>query len=269
MKRIFLITICLLAGLSIQAEIKFFVNDNGLRDVPQLEDKAKLLHELGYAGICSRPNVSAKKMLTAFEPYGLDILATYVTLKATDTAVPEHVVKHFVELQGQDTLVWLMLLEKDASDQQTVSIIQRVCDAAAPYGLTVVLYAHVGCRTSTIEECDRLRILADRPGLGISFNLCHFLRQHENTTIESSIQTYAPHIKLVQINGADDVPMTESNWDYLIKPLGEGTLDAGRVIRALDAAGYTGPVNLQCYRINQPAREHLSTSMKAWKEFQK
>jgi sugar phosphate isomerase/epimerase len=140
-------------------------------------------------------------------------------------------------------------------------------DLASVNGLPVALYPHVGCRTSTVRECDRLRMLANRPGLGISFTLCHFLRQNEDEEMEETIRAIAPHLKLVQINGANDVPMNNTNWDELIKPLGEGNLDVGRVIRTLDAIGYTGPVNLQCYRVPPPAREHLSKSMKAWRKY--
>ncbi|WP_168442039.1 sulfatase-like hydrolase/transferase [Pontiella desulfatans] len=247
--------------------MKFFVNDNGLKDVAGFEAQAELLSELGYAGICTRPHNRTPEMLKAFDAHGLNVPATYVTLKPSDADVPEQVLKQFQALEGRDTIVWLMLLEPKASDEQAVSIIRKVCDASEKYKLPVVLYPHVGCRTSTIEECVRLIELAERPGLGVSFNLCHFLRQHDNSTIEASIREFAPYIKLVQINGADDVPKTESNWDYLIKPLGEGSLDVGRVIRTLEEIGYNGYVNLQCYRVNPPAAEHLKASMEAWKQY--
>lgn len=226
------------------AEMKFFANDNGLRDVPTFEAQAKLLKELGYAGICTRPNVATDKLLKAFDEQGLEVLATYVTLSAKDSELPGHVLKHFAALKGRGTIVWLMLLDGDATDGQTVAIIRKVCAAAAENDLPVALYPHVGCRTGTIAECDRLISLAGIPHLGLSFNLCHFLRQHDNSEIESTIRKFAPRLKLVQINGADDVPQSETNWDYLIKPLGEGTLDVGRVIRVLDEVGFTGSVNL-------------------------
>jgi sugar phosphate isomerase/epimerase len=37
-------------------------------------------------------------------------------------------------------------------------------------------------------------------------------------------------------------------------------------MRALDAIGYKGPVNLQCFEIKQPAEQHLAASLEAWKK---
>ena len=71
----------------------------------------------------------------------------------------------------------------------------------------------------------------------------------------------------MQINGANNVPVRTTDWDELIKPLGEGDLDVGRLIRTLDEIGYSGPVNLQCYRVPPPAREHLTQSMNAWRKY--
>lgn len=264
-----LLTIVCLAVATCGAEMKIFVNDNGLKDVAGFEAQAELLSTLGYAGICTRPHGRTAEMLAAFDKHGLEVPATYVSLKPSESEIPDHVLKQFQALKGRSTIVWLMLLEPNASEDQTVSIIQKVCDASAEYDLPVVLYPHVGCRTSTIEECIRLATLAERPGLGVSFNLCHFLRQHDNSMIEATIRKYADHIKLVQINGADDVPMTESNWDYLIKPLGKGTLDVGRIFHTLKDVGYDGYVNLQCYRVPPPAEKHLATSLQAWKKYTK
>lgn len=245
----------------------FFPMDNGFGDVPSLEDQAVLLKELGYAGICTRPKSSTPELLAVFDRHGLAVAATYVTLSGKEATVPGHVVKHLELLKGRGTIVWLMLKDEDASDAEAVGIIRKVVDLAAANELPVVLYAHVACRTSTVKECDRLRELAIRPGLGVSFSLCHFLRQNEDEVMEETIRSVAPDLKLVQINGANDVPQSTTDWDELIKPLGEGDLDVGRVLRTLDEVGYTGPVNLQCYRVPPPARKHLETSMNAWKQY--
>lgn len=262
-----MLTALLVFSPSSLAGMPFFALDNGLTDVPSYEDQAKLLKELGYAGICTRPKDSTPDLLAAFDRTGVEVLATYVTVSATSKELPGPVVKHLELLKGRGTIVWLMLTDVDASDEDAVAIIQKVSDAAAVYGLPVVLYPHVGCRTSTVKECDRLRKLANRPGLGISFNLCHFLRQNENDELEDTIRSIAPHLKLVQINGANSVPQSTSDWNELIKPLGQGDFDVGRVLRTLEEIGYTGPVSLQCYNIPLPAQEKLEISMKAWRNY--
>jgi sugar phosphate isomerase/epimerase len=74
-------------------------------------------------------------------------------------------------------------------------------------------------------------------------------------------------LKLVQINGANQIPPGKPDWKQLIQPLGTGDFDVRPVLRLLDEVGYLGPFNLQCYQIQQPARQHLSQSMKAWRTF--
>ena len=244
-----------------------FPIDNAFADAPSLEDQAVLIRELGYVGICTRPKSSTPELLAVFDRHGLTVPATYVTLAGKESEVPGHVSKHLELLKGRGTIVWLMLKDEEASDDEAVAVIRQVFDLAAENDLPVALYPHVGCRTSTVKECDRLRELAKRPGLGVSFNLCHFLRQNEDEVLEETIRSVAPNLKLVQINGANDVPMSTTDWGELIKPLGEGDFDVGRVLQTLDEVGYAGPVNLQCYRIPSPAREHLENSMNAWKRY--
>ena len=100
-----------LVGGATYAERSFFVNDNGFADVPAYEDQARILKELGYAGICTRPKSSTPELLDAFDRHGLGVLATYVTLSGKELKVPGHVMKHLKQLQGRNTVVWLMLKE--------------------------------------------------------------------------------------------------------------------------------------------------------------
>ena len=267
MTAIAMATALLMAGSSVSGGLSLSVFDNGLADIPSFEDQARLLKDLGYDGICTRPGDHTAELLAAFDEHRVGVLQTYITLSAKDAGIPAHVEKHFELLAGRGTIIWLMLLDPDASDGEAVAIIRKVCDAAAAHGLSVVLYPHHGCRTSTALECDRLRRLADRPGLGVSFNLCHFLRQNEDELLEETVRSIAPHLRLVQVSGANHVPPDKATWDDLIKPLGEGDFDVGRLFRVLDEIGYTGPVNLQCYRIPPPAQKHLATSMKTWRAY--
>jgi sugar phosphate isomerase/epimerase len=203
--------------------------------------------------------------------HGIKIIATYVSIPAQGDgrSIPRDIEDHIRELKKRGTMVWLTISNQDAGDEATLSTIRRVCDVAADNGLEVVLYPHVGCKTSTSAECERLRKLAGRPNLGVSFSLCHFLCQNDAAGLEATLKMLAPHLKLVQINGADEIPPGKPDWKRLIQPLGQGTFDMGRIIRVLDDIGYKGPVNLQCYQINQPARQHHATSIEAWKNLNK
>lgn len=245
----------------------FFVFDNGLGGLKTPEEQAALLKELGYDGICTRPAHATPELFMALDKNGLKVHASYVMLAAEKNAsVPEEVAAHIRKLEGRGTLIWLSLTNPKADDETAVRLIMKACDLAQASGLEVVLYPHVGFCTDTIEKCARLADKADKKNLGLSFTLCHFIALHDEKEIEATLRAHGTRLKLVQINGADAIPPGKPNWSRLIQPLGEGSLDVGRVLRCLDTLGYQGPVNLQCYQIKRPAREHLAISMDAWRK---
>lgn len=255
----------------VQAERKFFALDNGLVDIKSVDEQATLLKELGYAGICTRPEKCTDELLAAYDKHSADVSATYVVLPSgvDKTEVPANIVKHFENLKGRGTIVWFSLTNAKSPIEPAVELTRNVCDEAAKNGLSVVFYPHFGCLTARIATCEKIVDLADRKNLGTSFTLCHFLAQNDHTKIESAIKAMAPHLKLVQINGANQLPQPKADWEQLIQPLGEGSLDVGRVIRTLEEIGYDGPVGLQCYKIPGPARKKLEASMQAWKKYNK
>lgn len=261
-----IIALFAIAG-TLRAEREFFAFDNGLTGIKSAGEQAALLQKLGYDGICTRPQSVNEEFLTAMDRHGIRIIATYVSLPATGDGqiIPRDIEDHIRQLKKRKTMVWLTITDENAGDEATLSTIRKVCDVAAENGLEVVLYPHVGYKTRTSAECERLRKLAERPNLGVSFSLCHFLCQNDSAGLEAALKALAPHLKLVQISGADEIPPGKPDWERLIQPLGQGTFDMRRVVRTLDEIGYKGPVNLQCYQIKQPAGQHLAASIKAWK----
>ncbi len=253
---------------ALRAEREFFVFDNGLTDIKSAEEQAALLQKLGYEGICTRPQNASEEFLAAMDRHDIKITATFLSLSATGGGqdVPEDVRSHIPKIKDRKPMVWLAINNQNASDDAAVSLIRKVCNLSAENGLEVVLYPHVGFKIHTGAECERFRKLADRPNLGTSFSLCHFLCQEDEAGLEADLKALAPHLKLIQISGADLIPPGNPDWKRLIQPLGNGTFDMTRVMRALDTIGYKGPVNLQCYQIKQPASQHLATSIEAWRK---
>lgn len=244
---------------------EFHAFDNGLTDLKSPEEQAALLAELGYGGLHGRPGNHAA-MLKALDKHGLELTATYVTLHADARScpIPDKLVAEIEALKGRRTKIWLNIGGR-SSDEVVVPAIQKLCDLCAGLGLEVVLYPHVNCHTDTVTTCLRLIGKSDRRNLGISFNLCHFLKQNDPADLERTIQAAAPHLKLVSINGADTGDTRKMNWDRLIQPLGDGTFPVSKVLDLLKKVGYDGPICLQCYGIKQPARTHLAKSMHAWR----
>jgi sugar phosphate isomerase/epimerase len=106
--------------------------------------------------------------------------------------------------------------------------------------------------------CDRLQ----DPGLGICFNLCHFLRCTPDGDADALLRRAGPRLLAVTVNGA---AAKGSDWNTLIQPLDRGDYDLRPLLRTLDAIEYRGPIGLQAFGINLPPREHLARSMTAWR----
>jgi len=68
----------------------------------------------------------------------------------------------------------------------------------------------------------------------------------------------------VSICGADT---DGKSWGELIQPLDRGSFDQVAFLRLLREIGFTGDVGLQCYAIRGDARENLSRSIAAWREY--
>lgn len=240
--------------------------DNGLRDVAKLEDKAALLARLGYAGIGWRSGQTAE-MLAALDRHGLKMAASYVTLDADmdSCPVPPAVIAEIDALKGRGTIVWLTVTGK-SDDAVVVPAVREISDVAKRNGLKVAIYPHVGYYTDTMNSALRIMRKAERPNLGISFNLCHFLKQNDEAQLKAKLREAAPHLLLVSVNGADSGDTRSMGWDKLIRPLGEGSYDNAKLLRLLDEVGFKGPVALQCYNIKRPAADHLAESIAAWRQ---
>lgn len=240
--------------------------DNGLTRTPELEQKAALLKDLGYAGIGWRPG-QTDDMLKALDRHGLTMGTLYVCrpVKAGNATVDPELTREIETLKGRDTIIWLGLLKSTgATDEIAVSLMRDVADEAAAAGLSVVLYPHVGFYAESMSQVVRLVRKADRPNLGVSFNLCHFLKIDDEENLELVLRDAAPYLKLIQICGADSGDTKRMGWDRLIQPLGKGTFDMRKLLKILDDIDYRGPVNLQCYTIPGDDRVHLKQSMDAW-----
>ena len=249
------------------AEREFFAFDNGLTSIKSVEEQAALLKELGYGGICTRPANCTDELLEAFDRHGVAVTASYVVLNVSEESaeVPEAVLSHFRKLKGRKTLIWLSLNNKKATLESAVKLTRNVCDRAAESGLDVVFYPHVGCLTERIPTCMAIMKQADRRNLGLGFTLCHFLAQNPHQETEAMLKSMGSDLKLVLINGANELDAPKADWNELIQPLGKGTFDVGRVIRCLDEIGYEGPVGLQCYKVPGTPRDNLKASIDAWK----
>jgi len=251
----------------------FFAFDNGTgRGQLSPDEQATMLGELGYAGIGYTGTGNIPEMLAALDRQGLQMFNTYVWAKigpdgpSYDPGLPE-AIKQF---KGRNTVIWLTIQGSvpdgtaPDGDAQAVQIVREIGDMAKESGLRVALYPHLGFYVSTVEDGIRIAKKVDRKNVGTSFNLCHWLKEGDEASMERLIEAAMPYLFVVSINGADH----EGGWDRLIQTLDRGEFDVYRFLATLKKHSYHGPVGLQCYAVKGDVRENLARSIGAWRKFQ-
>ena len=136
--------------------------------------------------------------------------------------------------------------------------------------MKVSLYPHAGFWAAQFETCMRVASKVDDPNLGVTFNLCHWLK------VEGSerdplplIKEALPRLNFITINGADTGDTQNLGWDKLIQPLGRGSYDVGAFVAKARAAGYRGPFGFQGFGIKMDSKELLKETMVGWRKIAK
>ncbi len=245
----------------------FFVFDNGLgRGKLPLAEQAQLAKEAGFAGIGYTGTQRIPEMLAELDKRGLVMFNTYVgiVLSPEGPVFQEGLEQAIRDLEGRETVLWLTVRgNAPNAREQAVAALRQVADWAGRSNLRIALYPHAGFYVATAEDSLELAQQVDRPNVGATFNLCHWLRTAPGQNLEPLLDKVFPKLMLVSINGAD----TEGGWDRLIQPLDSGEYDVYALLKSLRRRGYNGPIGLQCYAIKGDIRENLHRSMTAWRQF--
>ena len=245
----------------------FFVFDNGLNGI---QDPPRVLKELGYQGVGVRA-LDIGGLIQGYEQAGLKVFSTYVGCRLDQT--PPHdpgFKEQIARLKGTDVILWLTVLggKRGQEDAKAAAVVREIADMAAAAKLRVALYPHTGFYVATTADALRVAKQVARPNVGVSINLCHELMTEQGPQLDATIREALPQLILVSINGADDKRPGDS-WDRLIQPLGRGNYDVCGFLKKLKAAGYKGPIGLQCYGVKGDSLENLKQSIGAWKEYQR
>lgn len=244
---------------------EFFAFDNGTgRGALSPDEQARMLQELGYAGIGYTGAAGIPQMLTALDERDLKMFSIYVgaTIGPEGPKYDPGIPTAIEQLKGRDTFIWLTVRgNAPDGDEQAVQVVREIGELADDAGLKVALYPHVGFYVARVEDAVRIAEKVDRPNVGASFNLCHWLKVGDEPNMRARMQQSLPHLMLASINGADH----EGGWDRLIQTLDRGEFDVYEFVNALHELGYTGPIGLQCYNVKGDRRENLQRSIAAWR----
>jgi sugar phosphate isomerase/epimerase len=245
-----------------------FVLDNGTggdQHVP-FDDQAELVKRSGYAGLGFTGTQHIPEMLKALESRGLKMFTVFVIARidgdkpSYDPGLPDAI----RQLQGHGAVIWLAVNGYATDgDTRTTAVVREIADMAAASGLRVALYPHIGFYVARVVDALRVVKSVDRPNLGVSFNLAHFLAAQEEPNLDEVLREAIPHLFMVSINGADH----SGGYDRLIQPLDRGEFDVFGLLKKLVALGYQGPIGLQCYNVPGDRDENLTRSMAAWRKF--
>ncbi|MEO6597458.1 MAG: methyltransferase domain-containing protein [Planctomycetota bacterium] len=233
--------------------------------------RVALAHEVGFDGVAWDLDHLAFAQREC-EVRGGDLISAYTVLELGDGLAarlpPLRAAMHV--LAGGPGMLWLGLRgplapRTVAGDDAAVAALQTLLVETDATGVEIALYPHHGFWLETADDALRLCARIDHPRLGLVFNLCHFLRTSEDNDPAPLLARCASKLLAVTVNGAD---LAGDDWSTLIRPLGEGDFDLRGFLTTLDTIGFEGPVGLQGFGIAQPAREHLTASMAAWRAVQ-
>ena len=245
----------------------FFAMDTGISGEP--EKVAGTLNELGYEGLGGSGN-SVAPMQEALEGQGMKLWNVYMTLKFEQgvPALTPDLRKLIADLKGRGSTLWIAISQvSNRSDEVAVKAIREIADEAKASDVKIALYPHTGLWLGRFSDAVRLAAKIDREDVGITFNLCHWLKVEGDVDPIPTIIENAKRLQFVTINGAERGNTKSMNWDRLIQPLDSGSYDvAGFVRRLQNEANWNGPIGLQAYGIPGDQRENLIRSMGAWRK---
>jgi len=251
----------------------FFAMCTGTKDAqhPTVASQVAMLRELEYDGIDHMGTRNVAETVREADAAGLRMFGIYVggIDIDPDDPLPGGLRDAVSRLEGTGAVVWIPLqsrkfrLSSPAGDAHAVEKVRAIADQAAASGVSVALYPHANLWLERVEDAVRVARKTARPNVGVTFNLCHWLKVSEDQDLLSILTQATPYLAMVTINGADTGGWSWG-WSSLIQTLDRGSYDTYRVLAVLRELGYTGPIGLQGYGIGGDVEDNLRRSKQAW-----
>lgn len=160
--------------------------------------------------------------------------------------------------------------DNEESLQQSIESLGKLADQAQRYGVTLCVKAHVGASIYNTPTTLRAMEAITSPAFGIDMDPSHIWRAGENPVEAiTAVVSRVKHVHIRDCKGRQQNPGKAEN-----QANGRGDIDLLGYIRALNDAGYTGPVDLeiigakeytieQCCIIAAESRGHMQACLQA------
>jgi sugar phosphate isomerase/epimerase len=224
--------------------LPFFALDNAATDDKHktAKEQVAMLKELGYDGISSRGGEGLAEMADELDKNGLQLFTVYlgVNIDSDQPAYGQELIDAIEVLKGRNAMLWLFVRSNKlkpsdpAGDERAKKIIREVAEMAAKSKVRVALYPHHAFWVESVQDALRVAKDVDRANVGVTFNLCHWLRVGDEKNMKSLIESAMPHLFVVSINGADS---GGKDWKTLIQTLDRGTFDVRKFLDTLADSG--------------------------------
>lgn len=255
------------------ADWSFFPFQNATTDEahPTPAAQVQLAKTLGFDGVGSVYPADVAGFAAACDHAARRLFNAYVVLPIDGAPpLPTELAAQLAPLQGRRASLWVGLTSKTRQpgdpdgDADALQVLTSVANLAESLGATVALYPHAGFWVERTEQAVAVAKRLHRPDVGVSFNLCHFLKVDAESRLETVVRDAAPWLRVVSLNGAES-GHPGGTWQELIQPLDRGSFDNLRLLRALRGVGYTGPIGFQGYGIGGRAEANLQGTIAAWR----
>jgi sugar phosphate isomerase/epimerase len=244
---------------------EFFVFQSIISGDPNYDNfdkQVKLVKDAGFAGIEIFELDDFNQKLATIQRHNFKGSFLYAKVDLDERALDPRLLDAIVQLKGSETIICPYIIKKDVvphqSDKSTnkaaVQLLRKLAEAADQSGLEVAIYPHLNFYVEKTEHAMLIAKKVNRKNLGLTFNLCHWLATSSDakrTTLKKQLTTLAPFLKMMSINGANNIISTNPNiWDDYILPLGKGNFDTKGLVRfiAVDL-GLTIPIGIQCFNL--------------------
>ncbi|MFC5410342.1 sugar phosphate isomerase/epimerase family protein [Larkinella bovis] len=276
-----------IAGLAQGISNHFFVLHNAIRGdstYKTFDQQVAFIKSLGYDGVEINQLDSFDGMKTALDKHGFTGSYFYIKIDL-DAPLDPRIEPDIRALKGSKTVLAPYLVSDKKrftapsarADSIVVRYLTQLADWAKAANLQIAIYPHVAFYVERVDHARQLVRQIDRPNVGLTFNLCHWLAttpKAERADWKGLLTTLKPHLKMITISGANNVDAATLDngptgiWNQYILPLGTGSFDTYELVRfAVQDLKFRGPIGVQCYAMKGDKPTNLRNTMAVWQQY--